>query len=179
MDDDSIATVAMVTGGTPELAAQYLQLADGDANQAVQLFFENGGADLSGGASAQTAPPQAPLPGNAQNPIDLDNDENVSDDNDPEITGYRRTAPAPVEDDEALARRLQQEMYGGAGGEEPVRAPIARQSETLVGPDADALPMTHAEMDAAVQARMEAMQRRRGQGKSRFTNTSACKLMDY
>ncbi|KAI4261065.1 MAG: hypothetical protein L6R42_003730 [Xanthoria sp. 1 TBL-2021] len=45
-----------------------------------------------------------------------------------------------VNDDEAFARQLQQEMYGEAGIDtavdpEGVRAPIARTTETLVGPD--------------------------------------------
>jgi hypothetical protein len=170
--DEAIATVVTVTGTTPERAAQYVQLADGDPNQAVQLFFESDGADLAGASSPQ--PPPAATSGHtgtSDHPIDLDDDdEHISDDNDPEITGFRRQAhrhppPRPAaadaEDDEAMARRLQEEMYGEGGIEHAVRAPIARQTETLVGPGADPLPLGGAGMDAAIEARMQELTRRR------------------
>ncbi|KAI1614535.1 hypothetical protein EDD36DRAFT_231000 [Exophiala viscosa] len=175
--DEAIATVVMVTGTTTELATQYVQLADGDPNQAVQLFFENGGADLTG-SSSQPPPPSTSHPaGGAENPIDIDAEENISDDNDPAVTGFnkrpRNDAPsqpmaaAGYEDDEAMARRLQEEMYGEGGLDEGVvRAPIARQAETLVGPGADALPglgVGDDDHDAAIQERMLAFQRRRNQ----------------
>ena len=67
----------------------------------------------------------------------------------------------PVDEDEAMARRLQEEYYGTAGvgaGEvdsDGVRAPIARTTETLVGPDSfDA--GDDAEMRAAVLNQMRA-----------------------
>jgi len=171
--DEAIATVAAVTGSTPEIAAQYVQLADGDPNQAVQLFFENGGADLGGAPSqSQPQPSSSSLPtGGAQNPIDLDAEEHISDDNDPEVTGFRKrtqgTAPSrpagDLEDDEAMARRLQEEMYGEAGVEDGIRAPIARQAETLVGPGAGVLPTVGPEFDAAIEARMRDLHRRRNQ----------------
>ncbi|KIX07116.1 uncharacterized protein Z518_05093 [Rhinocladiella mackenziei CBS 650.93] len=174
--DDAIATVVAVTGSTPELAAQYVQLADGDANQAVQLFFENGGADLAGSSTSHPPPPppttSSHQTGGAQNPIDLDDDENISDDNDPEITGYRKpsqnhvpshpTGPSQFEDDEAMARRLQEEMYGEGGMEDSIRAPIARQAETLVGPGAEPMPMSGSGYDA-IQDRIQAFERRRMQ----------------
>lgn len=66
-----------------------------------------------------------------------------------------------VDEDEAMARRLQEEYYGTAGvgaGEvysDGVRAPIARTTETLVGPDSfDA--GDDAEMRAAVLNQMRA-----------------------
>ncbi|KAK4935930.1 UBX domain protein Ubx2 [Elasticomyces elasticus] len=175
--DEAIASVVMVTGTTPELAAQYVQLADGDPNQAVQLFFENGGADLTGPSSHPPPPSSSHPAGGADNPIDIDAEENISDDNDPDVTGFRKTpqnnassrplAAADYEDDEAMARRLQEEMYGGGGMDEGVvRAPIARQAETLVGPGADALPglgVGGPDHDAAIQERMLAFQRRRNQ----------------
>lgn len=187
--DEAIAQVVAFCDTTTERAAQYVQLADGDANQAVTLFFENNGADLAGQFSAST--PAAPTPaapsrltgsGNAQDPISID-EGNISDDNDPEITGFRKSEPsraqqsssATYEDDEAMARRLQEEMYGGGGGgsggaaDEPVRAPIARQAETLVGPGADSLHYTGAGLDTAVQERLHAMQTRRGSGENSFS----------
>ncbi|RMD43873.1 hypothetical protein DV735_g1226, partial [Chaetothyriales sp. CBS 134920] len=176
--DEAISQVAAVTGSTPELASQYLQLADGDPNQAVQLFFENGGADLVGATSAATATAAAahqsaasrPGPsgsGASHNPINVDDVGHISDDNDPEITGFRRVNNGPsVEDDEAMARRLQEEMYGGLH-EQEVRAPIARQSETLLGPGADVGLLSGPEVDAAVQARMLEMQQRRSRAAPR------------
>ncbi|KAK6364658.1 hypothetical protein, variant [Exophiala oligosperma] len=167
--DEAIASVITVTGSTPEIAAQYVQLADGDPNQAVQLFFENGGADL--GVAFQQPQPSTTShsTGDAQNPINLDADENISDDNDPEITGFRKSpvhaAPSrpmnDFEDDEAMARRLQEEMYGGNGIEHNVRAPIARQVETLVGPGANPFAAAGPEYDAAIEERLRAFQTRR------------------
>lgn len=174
--DEAISQVVAICDTTPERAAQYVQLADGDANQAVMLFLENGGADLSGGQTHNPPVQETSRSGNANNPIAIDDDENISDDNDPEITGFRKVntssqpqtgAAAHTDDDEAMARRLQEEMYGGAA-EEEVRAPIARQAETLLGPGAEApgysmfgnTGMT----DPAIQARMQAFQTRRGTG---------------
>lgn len=163
--DEAIAQVVTVTSCSPEVAAQYVQLSDGDPNQAVQLYFENGGADLT--ATSSSAAPQAPSSsrvsgaGNSQDPINID-DDHVSDDNDPVITGYgHQQTSANTEDDEAMARRLQEEMYGDQ--EQTIRAPIARQAETLLGPGADG-PMSGSMLDDAVQERMIAFQHRRRQG---------------
>ena len=99
------------------------------------------------------------------------------DDDSPEITHSRRVGPqhpqhqsSLYEDDAAMAQRLQEEMYGSAGdanGEETVRAPLARQSETLVGPGADMGGFSATEMPGEVERRMQEMQRRRygGSGK--------------
>ena len=74
-------------------------------------------------------------------------------------------APIAVDDDEALARRLQEEFYGApgrssGGGAEMVdehgyRAPIARTTETLVGPGSFD-PADEDEMRAAITERMAA-----------------------
>lgn len=172
--DEAIAQVVVFCDTTPERAAQYVQLADGDANQAVSLFFENNGADLAAQFTTPTPASASGVTGvgNAQDPINID-DGNISDDNDPEITGFRKAptsepqqpATAAIEDDEAMARRLQEEMYGGGGVEHAVRAPIARQTETLVGPGANSSPYTGAAIDPAIQERLQAMQSRRGSGK--------------
>ena len=164
MADDALAQVMMVTNTTSEKASQYLTLADGDPEQAVTLFFENGGADLVNepSSSAPTTQPAGPSSrtartGDSSNPIRVDDDED----------DY-------VEDDEAMARRLQEEMYGvtgagaesGTNGEGHIRAPIARQSETLVGSGSDAgVGYSDAEMPAAIEARMREFQHRRA-GKS-------------
>ena len=93
MDDDAIAQVVMVTNTTPEKAAQYLTLADGDPDQAVTLFFENGGQDLVGGPSSSapttsqpTASSRAPGAGDAQNPINIDDEAPANT-----VSGRRRT----------------------------------------------------------------------------------------
>ena len=174
--DGAIATVVSVCGTTPELASQYVQLADGDPNQAVQLFFENGGVDLAGTSSHQPPTTTSQSMGDARHPIDVDDEDVISDDNDPEVTGFRKATeqpPADYEDDEAMARRLQNEMYGEGAVEEGVRAPIARQAETLVGYGADALPMAGPAYASAVEDRMRAIERRRHQGKCSLTPLGA------
>ena len=47
MEGDVIAQFTEITGSNPELATQYLQLADFNIEQAMQLYFENGGAPLT------------------------------------------------------------------------------------------------------------------------------------
>ena len=87
-------------------------------------------------------------------------------------------ASATVDDDEALARRLQEEFYGaagmGSGGPNPealdehgYRAPIAPTRETLVGPDSFD-PSNAEEMSAAVmeQVAMRRQQQARHRGES-------------
>ncbi|KAI5286966.1 hypothetical protein KEM52_001806, partial [Ascosphaera acerosa] len=136
--DSAIAQIQEICGCTDRIARQYLQLADDDAERATMLYFEHGGVDMNpAGATASssataTATAQAQRPGSsAGGAIEID-----SDDEQP---------AANTESDEALARRLQEEMYGGAGAgsrsgtgsgfEEDVRAPLARTTETLVEPE--------------------------------------------
>lgn len=129
-----VAQFTEITGSTPELATQYLSLADFQIEQAMQLYFENGGAPL-------TEEPARP-----SRPTNFEDESGVvhidSDDDDVQPAQARPTQPAgggTFEDDAAMARRLQEEMYGerGAGVEDEVRAPMARTTETLVGPEAD------------------------------------------
>lgn len=85
-------------------------------------------------------------------------------------TSSNATPPAgqgsmPVDDDEAIARRLQEEFYGAAGrsgevgaevlDEHGYRAPIGRTTETLVGPGSFD-PTDDEEMRAAVMEQMAA-----------------------
>lgn len=186
--DAAIAQIVTITSASPERAAQYLQLADGDLDAAVMLYFENNGADPSGAPSSYDAPPPPPAAssgrratGDAQHPIELD-DGTISDDNDPEITGFRKVGrpegvphsqsrASTLDADAEYARRLQEEMYGAVGGapaagEQEVRAPIARQSETLLGPGADVGPLSDRDIPPHVMQQMQRMQNRRGhQGK--------------
>lgn len=89
----------------------------------------------------------------------------------PSSTPSTYQAPASgVEDDEAFARQLQQEMYGEAGtnsavDSEGIRAPIARTTETLIGPDSFD-PSDPEDMNAAVYQQIRARQRPRPRGMS-------------
>lgn len=137
--DDVVAQFAEITGAAPDLATQYLQITDYNIEQAMQLFFDQGGAPL-----AEPTQPSRPHPREDQSGvvhIDSDSDEDTP-------SGFRSTEPASTfDDDAALARRLQEEAYGMGGGagnaygagnnEDDVRAPMARTTETLVGPDDD------------------------------------------
>lgn len=133
MDEESVVNFCSITSCDPDKAAQYLRLTDGNFEQAIQLFFDAPGLDV-----APSAPAQPAAASSAQNPIHIDSD----DDMDFEPAHQDTAAPAQtqhgIEDDEAMARRLQEEMYGGGGaggaGTDEVRAPMQRTTETLVGP---------------------------------------------
>lgn len=171
--DEAIQTFCSFTGGTPEQAQRYLSLTDGNVEQAAELFFTS--PDLG----APTATPSQPPPQSSRDdPITIDDDE----DDVQEMIG-RAAGASSMEDDEAMARRLQEEMYGSSGGggggggaagaldDEGVRAPMARTTETLVGPgsnwhgDDD-----ETEMRAAVAEQMMARNRQRGQGRPGIFN---------
>ncbi|KAL2807849.1 hypothetical protein BJX63DRAFT_410969 [Aspergillus granulosus] len=139
MDGDVVAQFSEFTGSTPELAAQYLQLTEFNIEQAMQLYFENDGAPLTREPHASTSTPSrnARLTGyeDESGVVHLDSDDDEGD--------VRAPPQEPAvdrsifEDDAAMARRLQEEMYGGQDTTEEVRAPMARTTETLVGPEAD------------------------------------------
>lgn len=211
MDSDGVATFAGITGSSDHIAAQYLGFAEGNIEQAMELYYANDGADLQPSSTLppqSQARPQIPLPstrppGHRQGyedeegivHLDSDEDDENYDDNDGdevEITqrpdASERTSAAsrlPVgraspigrpganmDDDEAMARRLQDELYGAAGrgpsngngasgalDEHGYRAPIGRTTETLVGPESFD-PANAEEMRAAVMEQM--MARRQG-----------------
>lgn len=130
-----VAQFTEITGSTPELATQYLSLADFQIEQAMQLYFENGGAPLT---EEPARPPRRSSFEDESGAVHIDSDT----DEDVQPGQARPTQPAggsTFEDDAAMARRLQEEMYGarGADNEDEVRAPMARTTETLVGPEAD------------------------------------------
>jgi hypothetical protein len=135
MEDENIVNFVNITSCDPDKAAQYLRLTEGDLAQAIQLYFDSPNLDL-GGASAAPAPAQNAA-SSARNPIAIDSDDDMSDFDPAAHTSTPPVRPPPaVEDDEAMARRLQEEMYGAGGpaGEEEVRAPMQRTTETLIGP---------------------------------------------
>lgn len=164
MNDDVVAQFTEITGSSPELASQYLQLADFNIEQGVSLYFENGGAPLTDELS-MSGPQRASGRQDESGVVHIDSDDDVTVD---ETRSAPRGRPAPAaafEDDEAMARRLQEEIYGGGGGggargEDDVRAPMARTTETLVGPEDD--------FDDDMQASILARMRSRGQRSSKF-----------
>ncbi|KAI9819040.1 MAG: hypothetical protein M1832_004082 [Thelocarpon impressellum] len=210
--DDAVAQFTGITGSGAGTALQYLELSDGNLESAIQLFFDSGGIDLEGqdapAASSSAAPPAPPaqnasrepfraLPGRVDSTgvVHIDSDEEISDDNDPQITGWgrRREAAAdravppraPVatgaaggmEEDEAFARRMQEELYADVGGPagldaDGVRAPMARTTETLVGPGADLEQDMPVDMRAAIEAQMQA-RRMRAAGRPGIFNQRA------
>jgi UBX domain-containing protein 7 len=177
--DEQISTFVAFTGASTEQAQTYLQLADGNVEAAAGLFFENPGL-----GNTSTAPaPSAPSTSNREPPITIDSDDELDlDDDDVQETGSRPTQQGgpSVEDDEAMARRLQQEMYGGGGGggagagglgEDEVRAPMARTTETLVGPGSYDYRSDPGQMNAAIAQQMFNRQNRpRGGGQAGIFN---------
>ncbi|KAL4788224.1 hypothetical protein BJX76DRAFT_316700 [Aspergillus varians] len=137
MDGDVVAQFSEITGSTPELAIQYLQLTDFNIEQAMQLYFENDGAPLTRDPIPSTSTPNtASRPGyeDASGVVHIDSDD---DEAQPAPQGQPLDTSA-FENDAAMARRLQEEIYGGDNAaEDDVRAPMARTTETLVGPEAD------------------------------------------
>ena len=197
MDDDLISQFSTITNAPPHQARQYLQISEGHLEQAIELFFANGGADLGPPSPVATSSHPPPVPHAtrprppADSPIDLDNSDHDDimdlDDDDEEpptaatrsLRGARPASPpapqpsAEVDADEAMARRLQEELYAGGdmrGAAAPVdadgyRAPIARTQETLVGPGDDFDASDPDDMRAMVleQMRQRDMHRRRGE----------------
>lgn len=199
MEEEAVAQFVSFTSSTPDQAIQYLRLTDGDIQQAVDLFYANDGNDLSSSAQAPPiSPPQTRPPGRSQRGyedshgiVHLDSDSDFSDDEKPEAASRNRSGPAvsarprpttytpsrmtppsgpmAFDDDEAMAMRLQEEIYAGAGARETAdadpdgpRAPIGRTTETLVGPSSFD-PNNVDEMRAAVLEQMRARQQPRRQ----------------
>jgi hypothetical protein len=174
--DDAVETFKMVTGATDPVARRYLEMTENDAQQAIALFFDS--PDLASGvdqAASSSAPPipsaSRPRGANHNEPqstsrtIDLDDDDDEDDlpDFDENEHAAALGRAADLENDEAMARRMQEEMYaggdaaGGFGGDD-VRAPIARTTETLVG-GSDG-PWGHEDMEAAIAQQMRMRQNR-------------------
>jgi len=162
--DGNIASFISITSASTKNAESYLRVADGDLAQAIQLFFDMGGADMDIPASlnppAASAPSQ-PSGASPNEPIAVEDDDMVmgeddddfraaleasqsarlTQDNSAPITAGSTRSAGQWDDDETIARRLQEEFYSDIGPQETngVRAPIARTTETLVGPDEDYL----------------------------------------
>ncbi|KAG2185749.1 hypothetical protein INT43_002184 [Umbelopsis isabellina] len=105
MEDEKISNFCAVTSCNPDIAQSYLQVSDWNVETALSLYFENSGAPLG---------PPEPIP-ETTNPYSGLNDDDE-------------------DSDEALARQLQNEQYGGEQSDN-VRAPIAPKTDVLVGDD--------------------------------------------
>lgn len=181
MDDDLIAQFTSITSAAPERAQQYLTISDGNLEQAVQLYFESGGIDMGGAFGAE--PPSAPSAtpshpaGTVHDAIRVDSDDEseggiaLGSQQRP-TTEDEALARKLQEDDEAMARRLQEEAYGagGAGSMGPgaagididpdtgVRRPMQRTQETLAGPLASLGYDDEEELQHAVREQLRARQ---------------------
>lgn len=141
MADADISNFVGITGASAPVAKGFLELTNGDFEQAVQLFFDN--PDLQHSIGSSATPPAGPPAerdtsryrgASEGDPILVDNDDDLSDSDD--VRTAARDAQA--EEDEAEARRLQEQEYSGPGGlgpDEGVRSPIRGTTDTLVGPD--------------------------------------------
>ncbi|TGJ78136.1 hypothetical protein E0Z10_g10628 [Xylaria hypoxylon] len=161
--DGEVETFMMVTGvESQDVARGYLQISGWDASQAIQTFYDNPELQSSFNApsSAPTASSHHPdSSSRARNSgptgqadsrevIEIDSDDDLlpmaddddDDDNDNDNDDVAAVARnAQEEEDAAMARRLQEELYGSGSGsgavDDGVRAPIAQTTETLAGPD--------------------------------------------
>ncbi|KAB8238645.1 hypothetical protein ETB97_007536 [Aspergillus alliaceus] len=167
MNDDVVAQFTEITGSSPELATQYLHLADYDIEQAMQLYFENGGAPLTDEPMPSTSDARgARRTAGDSGVVHVDSDDEVTVDETRSTPRHQAPQSSTYEDDEAMARRLQEEMYGGGAGggggpgvvdDDGVRAPMARTTETLVGPEAD---FDDGDMHASILGQLRARQQR-------------------
>lgn len=195
MDQQLVEQFSSVTGSSPALAQQYLQLCDNSLEQAVGLFYANEGAELEPAAPSGQAPP-IPHPSARPPPQQTSHTDGrgaiyISDDevetdpqhvttNKPTLRSREQAASRPtrqdhassMEDDEAMARRLQEEFYGGAEANsgplvdsDGYRAPIARTTQTLIGPGSFD-PSSPEDMRAAVMEQMMARRQPRHRGGS-------------
>lgn len=117
--DELISTFVGITDSSPHKAETYLKVTDWSLEQAVQLFFDTGGADMDAGP--------APAASSSGDPIVIPDDDLESSD----IREATR-ASGGYDNDEEMARKLQEEFYADQGRDE-VRAPLPRTRETLVG----------------------------------------------
>jgi len=144
--DEQVDLFVAITGASSEVARRYLGMTDGNAEQAVQLFFDSPDLASSVDQASQAPPvptsthPQRAATGGREDGhgivhLDSDDDDMEIDDDRAASGGQGPGQAAGFEDDEAMARRMQEELYkdGGEFGADGVRAPIARTTETLVG----------------------------------------------
>ncbi|KAI0125446.1 hypothetical protein BJ170DRAFT_671450 [Xylariales sp. AK1849] len=194
MDEDVAQFMSFTGTDNEQVARGYLQISNGDAMQAIQLFFESPelqagfatSANTNTAAQVSSAPSRGRRGGGLTGredargviTIDSDDDDDVEmsqagvdnaviadDDDEDDVSAVARAAQE--EDDAAMARRLQEEMYTqGPGTEGDIRAPMGRTTETLVAPD----PSWSLDDDDRQAAVLEQMARRRRQAPGPSTN---------
>lgn len=145
MNEEAVGTFTAFTGASEDVARRYLIMTEGNTEQAIQLFFDS--PDL---ANVPAPPvPQSTRPNTqsqagsvSRDPISIDSDEDEVMNHDDEAASARQAEAvgraADYDDDEAMARRIQEELYAGGDssggfGADDVRAPMAPTTETLVG----------------------------------------------
>ncbi|KAL9127378.1 MAG: hypothetical protein Q9217_003734 [Psora testacea] len=100
MDEATQAQFVSITGASPSTATQYLQLAEGNLEGAIEIFYANDGASLEQSTQASQTPPIPPPstrpPGHRhsyeddQGIVHIDSDgeaQQVSDDDGVQVTG--------------------------------------------------------------------------------------------
>ncbi|KAK2626632.1 hypothetical protein QTJ16_003807 [Diplocarpon rosae] len=180
MDDEAIEHFMGFTGASAEVARRYLGLTENNTEQAIQLFWD--APDLASGGDHDSQPPPPTIPaatrpqgrhgveaskktGSTNSDEEDLMDMNYEDDDVTRAAAVGRAAE--IDDDEAFARKMQEEMYasGDASGgfdADGVRAPIGRTTETLVGgPDIG----YHGREDHMAAALQQMQQMRRVQGR--------------
>ncbi|KAK4098772.1 hypothetical protein N658DRAFT_431262 [Parathielavia hyrcaniae] len=182
--EDDIESFMGITGANRTAAERMLELCGSELEQAIQLWFtdedlqrsltnagpSNAAAGASSGSTTLSSRPNRPPIGreDAQGVIHLDSDDDdvaMSEDEPDETDEVVNIArQAQEEEDAAVARRLQEELYTGQTTDETgVRAPMARTTETLVGP-------SFADDDDDGHAAVLAQMRRRQQARARPPN---------
>lgn len=177
---ENAVTFSDITGASLTIAEGYLRMAEGNLEIAVQLFFENPDLQQSFGAASSnnTRTQSRPSAGreDSDGVIHLDDsdeeeeDFGIDDDDeeDAHAEAARIAAAAQAEEDAAMAKRLQEELYaeGGNRNGDDVRAPIASRTETLVGG------WNNYDQDSAEMNFMAEMDRRRRSRQGKHTSTS-------
>ncbi|XXG94891.1 proteasome component M29 [Hypoxylon texense] len=196
--DDEVEQFMAVTGVAAEhIARGYLEISGGDPMQAIQLYYEspdlqasfNAPAASTSASVSQRQPASSAAAGHSQGftgrqdshgviHIDSDDDDdvnmadnefNIHEDQDDDVAAVVRNAQE--EEDAAMARRLQEEMYSdNHTSVDGVRAPIAQTHETLAAPD----PSWGLEDDreAAVMEQMRRRRRLQGASANPFNQSS-------
>ncbi|KAK4239406.1 hypothetical protein C8A03DRAFT_14201 [Achaetomium macrosporum] len=149
---EDIDSFIAITGANRTAAEHMLELCGSELEQAIQLWFtdedlqrslSNAGPSTATASASRSSRPNRPQIGreDEEGVIHLDSDDDVPmtedefDDVDEAAAIARR---AQEEEDAAMAKRMQEELYGGQAADEGgVRAPMARVTETLVGPSFD------------------------------------------
>lgn len=174
MNDETITQFSAITSASVDQAQRYLQLTDGNLEQAIQLFFED--PSLGSEPSTSTSRPQ-PAPTTTRNErevITIDSDDSDIEmlDEAPVRRGHDTSADAEY------ARQLQEEMYGtGPTQDEDIQAPMTRTRETLVGGAAGYDDLDDAAVSDVIHQRVFGGPNRRNGGESSCAIISACSNM--